>query len=124
MPKSYYKRLTTTVLLLCERHGEHIRVKELDSMTKDCFYSGLHEQYQPLVVHLKDKVHTTASDLLRAIRVHEEAEFNLWDRGYHYSSYQSKYDAAHKPRQDKYVKKAEGYAAKVTQLPDEQSEHA
>ena len=31
----------------------------------------------------------------------------------------------HKPRQDKFGKKTEGYAAKVTQLPDkEQSEHA
>ena len=41
-------------------------------MAKDCFYSGLHKQYQPLVIHLKDKVHTTTSDLLRAIHVHEE----------------------------------------------------
>ena len=101
MPKSYYERLTTIVLLLRECHGENIRVKELDSTTKDCFYSGLHEQYQPLVVHLKDKVHTTTSDLLRAIRVHEEAESNLWDRGYHYSSYQPKYEVTHKPGQEK-----------------------
>ena len=82
-------------------------------------------QYQPLVVHLKDKVHTSASDLLRAIFVHKEAGSNLRDREYHYSSYQPKYDAAYKLGQDKYGKKAEGYAAKVTQLPDEeQSEHA
>ena len=77
MLKSYYEQLMTIVLLLRERHGERIRVKELDSMAKDCFYSGLHEQYQPLVIHLKDKAHTTESDLLRAIRVHEEAESNL-----------------------------------------------
>ena len=115
----------TIVLLLRECHGEHIKVKELDSMTKDCVYSGLHKQYQPLVIHLKDKAHTTASDLLRAIHVHEEAESNLEDRGYHYSPYWPKYDAAHKSRQDKYGKTAEGYATKVTQLPDEeQSEHA
>ena len=87
MPKSYYEQLMTIVLLLHECHGECIKVKELDSTAKDCFYSGLHEQYQPLVVHLKDKVHTTASDLLRAIHVHEEAESNLRDRGYHYSPY-------------------------------------
>ena len=67
MLKSYCERLTTIVLLLRECHGEHIRVKELDSTAKACFYSGLHEQYEPLVVHLKDKVHTTTSDLLRAI---------------------------------------------------------
>ena len=74
---------------------------------------------------MKDKVHTTAFDLLRVIRVHEEAESNLRDRGYYYSSYQPKYDATHKPGQDKYVKKTEGYAAKITQLPDEeQPEHA
>ena len=53
-PKSYYEQLTTIVLLLCERHGECIRVKELDSMAKDCFYLGLHGQYQALVIHLKD----------------------------------------------------------------------
>ena len=63
-PKAYYERLTTIVLLIRERHGDRIKVKELDSTAKDCFYSGLHEQYQPLVVHLKDKAYTTASDLL------------------------------------------------------------
>ena len=76
-PKSYYKRLMTIVLLLCKHHGERINVKELDSTAKDCFYSGLHEQYQPLVIHLKDKAHMTASDLLKAICVHEEAQSNL-----------------------------------------------
>ena len=30
---------------------------------KGSFYSGLHEHYQPLVVHLKDKPYTMASDL-------------------------------------------------------------
>ena len=118
--KSYYKRLTTIVLLLQECHGKHIKVKELNSTTKDCFYSDLHEQYQPLVVHLKDKAHITALDLLKAIHVHEEAESNLRDRGYHYSSYRPKYDAQHKPGQDKFGKKTEGYATKVTQLPDEE----
>ena len=76
-PKLYYECLSTIVLLLRERHGERIKVKELDSTAKDCFYSRLHKQYQPLVVHLKDKAYTTASDLLKAIRVHEEADANL-----------------------------------------------
>ena len=89
-------------------------------MAKDCFYSGLHGQYQPLVIHLKDKAHTTPSDLLRAIRVHDEAESNLQDRGYQYSSYRPKYDPMQKPGQDKYGKKTKGYTAKVTQLPDEE----
>ena len=116
-PKAYYERLTTIVLLIRERHGDRIKVKELDSTAKDCFYSGLHEQYQPLVVHLKDKAYTTASDLLKAIRVHEETESNLRDRGYYY---RPKYDNPHKPTTDKFVKKSEGYAAKITQLPDEE----
>ena len=52
-------------------------------------------------------------------------ESNLQDRGYHYSTYQPKFDKAHKPGQDKFGKKAEGYTAKVTQLPnEEQQEHA
>ena len=116
-PKAYYERLTTIVLLIRERHGDRIKVKELDSTAKDCFYSGLHEQYQPLVVHLKDKAYTTASDLLKAIRVHEETESNLRDHGYYY---RPRYDNSHKPTTDKFVKKSEGYAAKVTQLPDEE----
>ena len=78
--KSRYKWLMTIVLLLCEWQGKCIKVKELDSTAKDCFYSGLHEQYQALVTHLKDKAHTTASDLLKAIQVHEEAESNLRER--------------------------------------------
>ena len=90
MPKSQYKRLTTIILLLHECHGECIKVKELDSTAKDCFYSGLYKQYQPLVIHLKDKVHTTVSDLLSTIHVHDETESNLQDRGYHYSAYQPK----------------------------------
>ena len=98
----------TIVLLFHEHHGECIKVKELDSTAKDCFYSGLHEKYQPLVVHLKDKAHMTASDLLKTIQVHEEAESNLQDRGYHYSSYQSKYNAPHKSGQDKFSKKNSG----------------
>ena len=89
-------------------------------MAKDCLYSGLHEQYQLLVIHLKDKAHTMASDLLKAIQVHEEAESNLRDRGYHYSCYRPQYDAQHKSGQDKFSKKTEGYAAKVTQLPKEE----
>ena len=116
-PKAYYERLTTIVLLIRERHADRIKVRELDSTAKDCFYSGLHEQYQPLVVHLKDKAYTTATDLLKAIRVHEETESNLRDRGYYY---RPKYDNSHKPTTDKFVKKSEGYAAKVTQLPDEE----
>ena len=117
--------MTTIVLHLHERHGDRIKVKELDSTAKDCFYLGLHKQYQPLVVHLKDKAHTTVSDLLRAIHIHDEAESNLRDRGYQYSSYRSKYDPTSKSGQDKYGKKTKGYTTKVTQLPDdEQAEPA
>ena len=116
-PKAYYECLTTIVLLLRERHGDCIKVKGLDSTAKDCFYSGLHEQYQLLVVHLKDKAYMTASDLLKAIRVHEETESNLRDRGYYY---RPKYDNSGKPLTDKFVKKSEGYAAKVMQLPDDE----
>ena len=105
-PKAYYERLTMIILLLRERHGDRIKVKELDSTAKDCFYSGLHEQYQPLVIHLKDKSYTTASDLLKAIRVHEETESKLRDRGYYY---RPKYDTSGKPTIDKYAKKSEGY---------------
>ena len=52
--------------------------------------------------------------------MHEEAESNLGDRGYHYSSYLPKYDAQHKPVQDKFSKRTECFAAKVTQLPNEE----
>ena len=55
------------------------------------FYSGLHKQYQPLVVHLKDKLYTTIVDLLKVIHMHEEAESSLQDQSY-YSSYKQKYN--------------------------------
>ena len=59
------------------------------------------------MVHLKDKPYTTASDLLKAICLHNEAESNLWDRGF-YSSYKLKYDTNGKAT-DKYTKKTDGY---------------
>ena len=34
-PKAYYECLTTIVLLIRERHGDHIKVKELDSTAED-----------------------------------------------------------------------------------------
>ena len=93
-PKSYYEHLTTIILLLRECHGECIKVKEFNITPKNCFYSGLHEQYQPLVVHLKDKAYMTALDLLKSIRVHEEAKSNLQDCSYYY---RPKYDTSNKP---------------------------
>ena len=41
----------------------------------------------------------------------------LRDRGYYY---RPKYNATHKPPLDKFVKKSEGYPAKVTQLSDDE----
>ena len=44
---------------ICYRPGELAR------MSKDCFYAGLLPENRPMVVHLKDQLHTTPSDLLR-----------------------------------------------------------
>ena len=41
-------------------------------MSKDCFYAGLLPENHPMVVHLKDQLHTTPLDLLRALFEQEE----------------------------------------------------
>ena len=45
---------------------------ELARMSKDCFYTGLLPENHPMVVHLKDQLHTTPLDLLRALLEEEE----------------------------------------------------
>ena len=59
----------------------------------------------------------TASDLLKAIRIHDEAELNLQDQSF-YSTYKPKYDANEKTT-DKYAKKTDRHGARVVHVEDE-----
>ena len=69
---------------------------------------------------MKDKPYTTASDLLKAIHVHEETKSNLRDQGYH-SFYKLTYDGNRNGPIDKYtnVKEMDGYRARVSHVDDE-----
>ena len=69
---AYYNRMAQITVLLRECHGNHYRPRELARMSKDCFYVGLLPKNHPMVVHLKDKPHTTPLDLLRVLLEQEE----------------------------------------------------
>ena len=69
---AYYNRMAQITVILRERHGNRYRPGELARMSKDCFYTGLLPKNRPMVVHLKDKHHTTPLDLLKALLEQEE----------------------------------------------------
>ena len=69
---AYYNRMAQITIILRERHGNRYRSGELARMSKDCFYTGLLPENCPMVVHLKDRPHTTPLDLLKALLEQEE----------------------------------------------------
>ena len=69
---TYYNRMVQITVILRECHGNRYRPGELARMSKDCFYAGLLPENCPMVVHLKDQLHTTPLDLLRALLEQEE----------------------------------------------------
>ena len=69
---AYYNRMVQITVILRERHGNSYRPGELVRMSKDCFYAGLLPENLPMMVHLKDQLHTTRLDLLRALLEQEE----------------------------------------------------
>ena len=70
--RAYYNCMAQITVILRERHGNRYRPGELARMSKDCFYAGLLPENHPMVVHLKDQLHTTPLDLLRALLEQEE----------------------------------------------------
>ena len=69
---AYYNRMAQITVILRECHGNCYRLGELVRMSKDCFYAGLLPENHPMVVHLKDQLHTTPLDLLKALLEQEE----------------------------------------------------
>ena len=70
--RAYYNHMVQITVILREHHGNHYRPGELARMSKDCFYAGLLPENCPMVVHLKDQLHTTPLDLLRVLLEQEE----------------------------------------------------
>ena len=69
---AYYNRMVQIMVILRECHGNCYRPGVLARMSKDYFYAGLLPENCPMVVHLKDQLHTTPLDLLRALLEQEE----------------------------------------------------
>ena len=69
---AYYNQMAQITVILRECHGNRYRLRELATMSKDCFYAGLLPENRPMVVHLKDQPHTTPLDLLRVLLEQEE----------------------------------------------------
>ena len=69
---TYYNCMAQIMVILRECHGNHYRPGELVRMSKDCIYVGLLAENCPMVVHLKDQLHTTPMDLLKALLEQEE----------------------------------------------------
>ena len=65
--RAYYNRMVQITVILRECRGNRYRPGELVRMYKDCFYAGLLPKNHPMVVHLKDQLHTTSLDLLRVL---------------------------------------------------------
>ena len=70
--RTYYNHMVQIMVILREHHGNHYRPGELARMSKDCFYAGLLPENRPMVVYLKDQLHTTPLDLLRVLLEQEE----------------------------------------------------
>ena len=72
--RAYYNHMAQITVILRECHSNCYRPGELARMSKDCFYVELLPENHPMVVHLKDKPHTTPLDLLRALLEQEEKD--------------------------------------------------
>ena len=57
--RAYYNHMAQITVILRECHSNRYRPGELARMSKDCFYAGLLPENLPMVVHLKDQLHTT-----------------------------------------------------------------
>ena len=54
-PKDYYEQMVDISVALKEYHGDRFQPRELARMKKQCFFTGLRENYKYLVSHLKDQ---------------------------------------------------------------------
>ena len=125
--RTYYNHMVQIMVILRERHGNHYRPGELERMSKDCFYAGLLPENRPMVVHLKDQLHTTPLDLLRALL--EQEENDALTRTWYPPSSSSRLSHALKPaeryhRQPPADKRNDGYTVRPAQLDASQMEAA
>ena len=72
--KAFYQRMTPIIVQTQEKHAGHLKEEELANTAKDAFYSGLREEYKPLIAHKVDKPDIRVSDLLKEVQKIEENE--------------------------------------------------
>ena len=74
-PKDYYKRMVDISVALKEYHGDRFQPGELAWMKKQCFFSGLWENYKYLVSHLKDQDDLDLVLMLKEIWECDESQY-------------------------------------------------
>ena len=72
-PKDYYECMVDVSVALKEYHGDQFQLGELAWMKKDCFYTGLQENYKYLVSQLKDQEDCDPVFMLKEIQESDES---------------------------------------------------
>ena len=72
-PKDYYEWMVDISVALKEYHGDRFQPRELAWMKKQCFFTGLRENYKYLVSHLKDQEDVDPVLMLKEIRECDQA---------------------------------------------------
>ena len=114
-----YNCMVQIRVILRECHGNRYRLGKLARMSKDCFYAGLLPENRPMVVHLKDQLHTTPLDLLRALLEQEENDALTHTHYPPYTCARPSHPpklAEHYHRQPPDEKRNDGYTVCLTQL--------
>ena len=71
---TYYTRMSSIVHLLQQHHFKEFHPGQLENFSKQAFYDGLLEKYQPRVSHIMDDPTKSVSDILVSVRKMEETE--------------------------------------------------
>ena len=74
--KDYYERVLQIQVKLQEFHAYMFCKGDLEHQTKEAFFNGLKSEYQAMVVHKRDDPTISITDLLSAVREHEENQEN------------------------------------------------
>ena len=74
--KDYYERVLQIRVKLQEFHAYMFRKGDLERQTKEAFFNGLKSEYQAMVVHKRDDLTISITNLLSAVRECEENQEN------------------------------------------------
>ena len=77
LAQDYYERLVRLQVAIQDKYPGRLKDHELERMAQEAFYSGLRDEYKPLVVHLLENPAVTVNDLVEAVR-NIEANQEQW----------------------------------------------